>query len=110
MSIVKAVYMPHPYLPSLPALKQSRLPIPIYFVYMATISEKSMFESLFQSALEEFEKETGINLVGHSLAVQLEHCDSVESITELLHDQARNFRQFRGSDSKLVTVLKHTVQ
>jgi hypothetical protein len=77
---------------------------------MTTISELSMFESLFQSALEEYERQTGINLAGHSLAVQLEHCNSVESIAELLHDQARTFRQFRGNVNKLRTVLNHTVQ
>jgi DUF438 domain-containing protein len=77
---------------------------------MATISEPSMFQSLFQSALEEFEKETKINLAGHPLAVQLQCCNSVESITELLHNQARTFRQFRGSDNKLMTVLNHAVQ
>jgi hypothetical protein len=77
---------------------------------MAAISEPSMFQSLFQSALEEFEKETKINLAGHPLATQLECCNSVESIAELLHGQARTFRQFRGNDNKLMTVLKHTVQ
>jgi hypothetical protein len=77
---------------------------------MDAISELSMFQLLFQSALEEYEKQTGINLVGHSLAAQLECCDSVESITELLHNQARNFRQFRGNDNNLKTVLNHTVQ
>jgi hypothetical protein len=77
---------------------------------MATTSEPSIFESLFQSALEEFEKETKINLEGHPLAAQLEHCDSVESITNLLHDQACTFRQFRGNDSKLMTVLNCTTQ
>jgi hypothetical protein len=69
-----------------------------------------MFESLFQSALEEFEKETKINLAEHPLAAQLERCNSLESITELLHDQARTFRQFRENDSKLMTVLNRTTQ
>jgi hypothetical protein len=77
---------------------------------MAAISDPSMFQLLFQSALEEYEKQTGINLAGHPLAFQLEHCYSVESITKLLHDQARTFFQFRGNDNKLMTVLKHTVQ
>jgi len=77
---------------------------------MASISEPSIFDSLFQSALEVFEIETKINLAGHPLAAQIERCDSVESITELLHDQARTFRQFRGNDSKLMTVLDRTIQ
>ena len=100
----------HPFLPShhSAALQQSHLPI--YLVYMSTTSEPSMFESLFQSALEEFEKQTKINLAEHPLAAQLERCNSVQSITELLHDQARTFRQFRANDSKLMTVLNRTAQ
>jgi hypothetical protein len=76
---------------------------------MAPISEPSMFQSLFQSALEEYEKQTETHLLGHPLAVQLDDCNTVESITELLHGQARTFLQFRN-DNKLMTVLKHTVQ
>jgi hypothetical protein len=77
---------------------------------MATTFEPSIFDTFFQSALEEFEKETKINLAGHPLAAQLECRNSVESITELLHDQARAFRQFRGNDSKLMTMLNCTIQ
>jgi len=76
---------------------------------MATLSESSVFEALFQSALEEYEKVTGINLVRHPLAAQLERCNSVESITQALKDQAEAFFEFRGSNHKAITLLKHTV-
>lgn len=77
---------------------------------MATLSENSVFESLFQSALEDYEKQTGINLVGHPLAVQLDGCDSVDSINEVLQEQARSFREFRGSDNKIMKLLRRAVQ
>ena len=110
MSMCQAPYMKSLLPRRLRSCHLPSFPFSIYLVYMAHISELSMFESLFQSASEEYERQTGINLVGHPLAVQLEHCNSVESIAELLHDQARNFRQFRGNDNKLMTSLKHTVR
>lgn len=77
---------------------------------MATLSENTVFESLFQSALEDYEKQTGINLAGHPLAVQLDGCDTVDSINEVLQEQARSFREFRGSDNKIMKSLRRAVQ
>ena len=77
---------------------------------MATLSENPVFESLLQSALEDYEKQTGINLVGHPLAVQLDGCDSVDSINDVLQEQARSFREFRGSDNKIMKSLRRAVQ
>jgi len=77
---------------------------------MASLSETRILESLFQSALKEYEKKTGVNLVGHPLAAQLEHCDNVESITEVLQSQARVFLEFRGGNESVRRMLKLTVQ
>ena len=77
---------------------------------MATLSQSSVFESLLQSALDEYENQTGINLLQHPLAVQLERCSSVESITEVLQQQAQAFREFRGSNNRIATLLRHTIQ
>ena len=77
---------------------------------MATLHELSNFESLFQSALEEYEVQTEINLVRHPLAAQLEPCNTVESITEVLQGQAQSFRELPQGNNKLVTLLKQTVQ
>jgi hypothetical protein len=77
---------------------------------MATLSEPSFFESLFQSALEDYQKQTGIDLVRHPLTIQLERCNTVESITEVLQGQARAFHDFRGDDNKIMTLLKQAAQ
>lgn len=78
--------------------------------HMATHSGSSIFESLFQSALEEYKKETNIDLVKHPLADQLERCDSVEAITQAVQEQAQAFRDFRGGNNKFITLLKNVVQ
>ncbi|KAH9965155.1 hypothetical protein BJV74DRAFT_990815, partial [Russula compacta] len=77
---------------------------------MATHTESFVLESIFQSALEEYENQTGINLIQHPLAIQLERCSSVESITDILEQQAQAFREFRGGNNKIMTLLKHAVQ
>lgn len=79
---------------------------------MATVSESSVFdfESLFQAAVEEYENQTGMYLLRHSLAIQLDRCNSLESITEVLQQQAHAFREFRGGNNKIITLLKQTVQ
>lgn len=77
---------------------------------MCTLSESFDFDALFQYALEEYEKETKINLARHPLARQLERCDSVESITQALQQQAKEFSEFRGSNHKVIKLLKNAVQ
>ena len=99
--------------PPYPLLEVSQLLFPHHSLlprYMATLHELSNFESLFQSALEEYEVQTEINLVRHPLAAQLESCNTVESITEVLQGQAQSFRELPEGNNKIVTLLKQTVQ
>ena len=77
---------------------------------MTTLEESSAFESLFQSALDEYENQTGIDLRRHPLALQLDGCDSVQSLTEVLQQQAQAFHEFRGGNNKIITLLKHAAQ
>lgn len=66
------------------------------------------FQTLFESALRDYEKQTGITLANHPLAEQLQDCQSVESVTTLLHGQARAFNKFKGND-RVVKSLKSVV-
>ena len=77
---------------------------------MATLSESSNFDALFQSALEDYEKETGIDLVKHPLAAQLDVCDSVESVTQAFQEQAQAFYEFRGGNNKVAASIQNAVQ
>ena len=69
----------------------------------------SSFQDLFNAALQEYENQTGCKLMEHPLAKQLETCDSVESITAILQEQAQIFRSFRGDDGKLMKSVKSSV-
>ena len=54
---------------------------------MGDQSRSTHFRALFESALQAYEKKTGITLAKHPLTVQLQSCPSVEAITTLLQDQ-----------------------
>jgi hypothetical protein len=47
-------------------------------------------------------------LAEHPLAERLQECDSVESITAVLHEQTQAFNRFRGKE-KVMKLLKNAV-
>ena len=65
---------------------------------MAGPSGSPHFQALFESALQAYQTKTGITLAEHALAVQLQSCNTVESITALVQSQAQAFRNYRESD------------
>ena len=75
---------------------------------MSDPSASSRFQALFEAALHDYEKQTGIVLAKHPLAEQLQNCDSVESVTSILHEQAQAFSEFRGDD-KIMKPLKNAL-
>ena len=75
---------------------------------MSDQSGSSNFPSLFESALHDYEKQTGIPLANHPLARQLQNCQSIDSVTALLQEQARAFSGFRERD-KIMKSLKSVV-
>jgi hypothetical protein len=76
---------------------------------MSNPSSSESFRFLFEAALQDYEKKTGTKLVDHPLAKQLEKCDSVDSITSILQDQAQVFRKFQGDDGNVMKSLKCSV-
>lgn len=68
-----------------------------------------VFQSVFNAALHDYEVQTGIKLIGHLLSRELEMCNSIDSVTTFLQQQARNIGEIRGDDSKLMESLKPTV-
>ena len=76
---------------------------------MADQSQSSHFRVLFESALQDYQKQTGTTLASHPLAEKLQNCDSAESVTALLQEQARAFTEFRGGDGKIMKSLTTVV-
>jgi phage-related protein len=75
---------------------------------MSQSSSSSTFPALFDAALQDYEDKIGSSLINHPLAKELQECDSVGSITAILEEQARIFREFRDH-GKLVNSFKHLV-
>ena len=61
---------------------------------------------LFQTALEDYEKQTGIELVKHPLAERLQDCNTVDAVTAILHEQAQDFKKFQEKDKVLKPLKK----
>ena len=76
---------------------------------MSHPSQSSTFQSLFDVALQDYEKKTGTKLADYPLARQLEACDSEDSVTSFLQERTRTFHEFRGADGKLMRSLKRIV-
>jgi hypothetical protein len=76
---------------------------------MADHSQSFHFQVLFESALQDYQNQTGTTLPNHPLAEKLQYCDSVESVTAVLREQARAFTEFRGDDGKIMKSLKGVV-
>lgn len=76
---------------------------------MGDQSQYSRFQALFDSALQDYQSQTGTILADHPLAQQLQICDSIESVTTVLQTQVRAFSEFRGDDGKVMKSLKNIV-
>jgi hypothetical protein len=74
-----------------------------------SIDPSPELKSLFEAALNEFEKRAESNLVQHQIIDKLVNCESADSVVDILQQQAQAFRKFRGGDGKLMTWLKRTV-
>ena len=78
---------------------------------MSDPSGSSHLHVLFDAALEDYRQQTGIELANHPLAESLQDCNSVESVTVILREQAQDFKEFREKDRvmkplrKVLTVL-----
>jgi hypothetical protein len=77
---------------------------------MGLPSCSSHFQTIFDGALRDYEKQTGTKLADHPLAKLLENCNSVESVTAVLQKQAQGISKFRGEDSKAMKSLNRGVQ
>ena len=55
---------------------------------------------MLDAALAEYKKKTGSDLLAHWLATELQTCESVDSVLDILRDQAKVFE--RSGDQKLM--------
>jgi hypothetical protein len=76
---------------------------------MTDYSQSAHFRELFEHALQDYENQTGTKLARHPLAEQLQCCNSVDSILAILQQQTHAFTEFRGSNGRIMKLLKSAV-
>ena len=59
--------------------------------------------------MQDYQIQTGTALASHPLAKKLQDCDSVDTVTTVLQDQARAFSEFRGDNGRIAKSLKGIV-
>jgi hypothetical protein len=72
-------------------------------------SSSSNFQSVFNAALDAYEKKTKCKLLSHPLATQLQSCDTPIAILSVLQDLIQQFDHRRSSDERLTNWLNPTV-
>jgi hypothetical protein len=75
---------------------------------MADQSGSTPFHARFGSALQAYQKMTGVSLTEHPLALQLQNLHSVESITTILKHEARASSDLLGS-ARVTQFIENTV-
>lgn len=74
-----------------------------------SINSPPELKSLFETALNEFEKRAGTCLAQNPIVTRLAACGSADSVIDVLQEQAQAFRNFRGDNGKIMTWVKRTV-
>ena len=72
----------------------------------STPSTSSNFQVILEAALAKYFRRTGKDLRNHSLASEIEACDSAESMLAIFRKQASAFDDFRNGDPKLIKCLR----
>jgi fungal STAND N-terminal Goodbye domain len=73
---------------------------------MSDQSGSSYLRVLFGAALKGYTQQTGIELAEDPVAERLKDCNSVESITAILREQAQDFKEFQDKDKVLKPLKK----
>ena len=69
----------------------------------------SLFQTIFNDALEEYKKRTKNNLTAHPLVARLQLCSSPGTILEVFQDKVRDLVQLRSSDERSMKWFGPTV-
>jgi hypothetical protein len=76
----------------------------------STTTSSSNFQSIFDAALSNYAKQTGIDLATHPSAQTIQNCNSADAILDLLQGKANQFQEYRDGNRKLINCLKPVVQ
>jgi hypothetical protein len=73
-------------------------------------SSASRFQFILNNALQDYTKQTGVDLTTYDFANQLERCGSPDEVLWLLRDKAKKFKEYRDGNRKLINWITPVVQ
>ena len=65
--------------------------------------------SILETALNEYKKNTGQDLLSHPLSVELQHCDSVDGILAILQRQVNTLERLRDGNQGVMKWVRSSV-
>jgi hypothetical protein len=72
-------------------------------------TSRSNFNSIFQTACDEYKRLTRFDLATHPFVTELQDCSSPDDVLEVLKEQAQTLTRSRRGDEKLLTWLNPIV-
>ena len=75
----------------------------------STSTSHSNFASIFNAALEKYNRNTKQDLAKHPLLSRLQSCDSPDAILTVLREQTPEFNQSQNNDDRLTKWVTPTV-
>jgi hypothetical protein len=76
----------------------------------STVIPSSNFKVIFDAALANYHEHTGVDLSQYPFAEKLQNCQSADVLLELLQEKAKEFKDFRNGNHKLINCLRPVVQ
>jgi hypothetical protein len=73
-------------------------------------SSVSRFQFILNDALQDYTKQTGVDLTEYDFANQIERCGSPDEVLWLLRDKAKKFKEYRDGNRKLINWITPFVQ
>ena len=67
-----------------------------------TLGTSSQLKSILDAALSDYKAKTGNDLTNNSLAKELQNCESVEAVLDIIQREAKTFEKFRSGDKRLM--------
>ena len=68
------------------------------------------FQPILDAALADYAKQIGIDPVKHPIVDQLRSCHSPDDVLKLLENKAKEFKDYRDGNRKLIDCLKPVVK
>jgi hypothetical protein len=77
---------------------------------MSLTTSSTNFPLILDAALNDYARQTGMDLSKNPLFDKLQNCDSPDSILDLLQDRAAAFKSYRDGHQGLINRLSPVVQ